>query len=242
MSYHTHTHKGKQQKYIIAVHKFRHIIFYTLYILQFLWAVSSGCTASFFQVSMKKKEPEPCTQQSLRYSQLWSHRHWCWSNALSSAWNIFQGIIPKYDSCSKHASRLSPAPQHLALPTTELDKLEKASANVTDNAHIAQLSPGTPLPHPKQCKKKQLLQFRAGQIPTDYTKVLFHVRFTKEHNNGRSDPRHGTGHSSLPPAILVHSHWQPWGCCLQLWLKGCQGTRCLPHHWTPPSNTQLLKS
>lgn len=70
MSYHTHTHKGKQQKYIIAVHKFRHIIFYTLYILQFLWAVSSGCTASFFQASMKKKEPEPCTQQSLRYSQL----------------------------------------------------------------------------------------------------------------------------------------------------------------------------
>lgn len=55
MSYHTHTHKGKQQKYIIAVHKFRHIIFYTLYILQFLWAVSSGCTASFFQASMKKK-------------------------------------------------------------------------------------------------------------------------------------------------------------------------------------------
>lgn len=60
MSYHTHTHKGKQQKYIIAVHKFRHIIFYTLYILQFLWAVSSGCTASFFQASMKKKKsPSP---------------------------------------------------------------------------------------------------------------------------------------------------------------------------------------
>lgn len=65
-------------------------------------------------------------------------------------------------------------------------------------------------------KKKQLLQFRAGQIPTDYTKVLLHARFTDEHSNSRSDPRHGTGHSSLPPAILVHSHWQPWGCCLQL--------------------------